>query len=179
MHSKVIWPDIFSQNRPHVIIASKCVSSTTSTSSGWMLPSLLMAKSIDYTCTILILPFPSGKNTVSVFCNFTVFFICQFQYLYDRHKNYFIDLIIRSETEKLFLRTKLTKSNTAKAAASAQDGFRSSLASFWMQAHATWAKVNDVMSKISKATASIASKQASLLLHKAYTTTPAHLESEL
>ena len=153
----MIWPDIFSQNRPHVIIASKCVSSTTSTSSGWMLPSLLMAKSIDYTCTILILPFPSGKNTVSVFCNFTVSLYANFNTnMID--KNYFINFIIRSKTRKLFLRTKLTKSNTAKAAASAQDGFRSSLASFWMQAHATWAKVNDVMSKISKATASIASK---------------------
>ena len=51
-------------------------------------------------------------------------------YMIDRHKNYFINLIIRSKTRKLFLRTKLTKSNTAKAAASAQDGFRSSLASF-------------------------------------------------
>ena len=50
--------------------------------------------------------------------------------LYDKHKNYFINFIIRSKTRKLFLRTKLTKSNTAKAAASAQDGFRSSLASF-------------------------------------------------
>ena len=94
-----------------------------------MLPSLLMAKSIDYTCTILILPFPSGKNTVSVFFNFTVSLYANFNtYMID--KNYFIDLIIRSETGKFFLRTKLTKSNTAKAAASAQDGFRSSPTSF-------------------------------------------------